>query len=266
MLLRFEASLNGQPFSAIAPEVILRDIAELPSEDDLQTVSRANKEGLRLTMRQRRSLSVRLTFVIRTQDIARRSQIMQDIMAWARSGTILTINTRPGQQLTVTVDKLPTITSALKWTEDCTVTFTAYEKPYWESDTTESATFYLYRDETTGMYGGGNVLRPLGTAGESKVSLSVLNLSGETMNYLHVTCGSTYMELQGISAPAGSMVLIAYDAADMLQIVVDGENAMKTRTAESSDDLLCVPYVDNGIVVTTDCYAQVSASTRGRWL
>nr|MBR4281678.1 hypothetical protein [Clostridia bacterium] len=132
MKMRFDAALDGASFAEIDETVILLDIDEPPAEEDIDLARRAMHPGTRITSRIRRKLSVRLRFVVREYDIARRAWIMDRITAWAAKGGWLTINSRPGQRLRVVPERLPAMGSSLKWTAEIELTLTAYERPYWE--------------------------------------------------------------------------------------------------------------------------------------
>ncbi len=134
MFLRFEAQLNGNKFSDIAPELILRDIVESPAEVDVSKVRYANRPGQRVSSIVRTSLSVRLVYVIRSRDIQRRMEIRDLIVAWAANGGTLKVNTRPGKMLRVICETSPMLESSLRWTQDLSLTLTAYSIPYWQDE------------------------------------------------------------------------------------------------------------------------------------
>ena len=83
MFLRFNATLNGASFADIADEVVLVDVTELPAAKEIETASMAGRHGERVSVNRRTSLTVRLTYVIRTQNIVRRAQLQRLVSKWA---------------------------------------------------------------------------------------------------------------------------------------------------------------------------------------
>lgn len=254
MFLRFDAAMNGQSLAALAPEIIVRDICEQVAEVDATTVRRANRTGQRVSDKFRTALSVRIVYNIRAYDIVRRTQIRDMIADWAGDGGWLTINTRPNQRLYVHVVNPTAVDSALKWTQDLTMTLTAYERPYWEDQlpvsvmTTDTGTLY-----------------PAGTVRDTYVECDVLNIGDSDLTALKLTCGDTHITLEGISVPTGERVVIAYTDDDLLTITAAGVSALGNRTADSSDDLMAYTRKSNVISATGDQSVSAVFTARGRW-
>ena len=129
----FTCALDGQPFHALDDQLILLDIQELPEEADVLTSSLAGGPT-RFQGRCRRSLTIRLQLEIHEYDPPRRKHLCQIINRWAMAGRILTVSDRPGQQLHVRCLHPLSIPSALRWTAPLTLTFAAYERPWWEEE------------------------------------------------------------------------------------------------------------------------------------
>lgn len=255
MFLRFDAALNGVPLSSIAPEIILRDIIDLAPVTDIVTAPRALGDGERETFRRLNTAGVQLTFVIRARDIKRRTQVMQDVLAWAYAGGILTVNTRPGMQMTVRMDQPPVIGSSLMWTQDIALSLVASEKPYWEAEEPTTVTII-----DTG------VLRFAGLLPTSAVEADCTNDGAETLTTVTFSCGGTAITLTELAVPPGGAVSIGYTDTGLMTIMADGATALGNRTAESDDDLLADAYADNAISVTADQPVTAAFHVRGRWL
>ena len=143
MFLRFEATMTGQKFSDIAPELYLIDIIEDPAEMDVTLTRMANKPGERVSAKTRKSLSVRLMYEIHTPDITRRAEIQRLVAKWANGyhgSGLLGVNYRPGKVLAVSCETLPVIDSSLLWTQRLSLTLTAHEVPYWEDEAATTKT------------------------------------------------------------------------------------------------------------------------------
>lgn len=251
----FEAALDGLPLSAIAQEILLLDIDEVEPDEGSHTDSRALHHGERRSEWKRKHLAVKLRMMIRTQNILHRTKIMQDVTQWAARGGWLTINTRPGQRLRVQADKLPTLGSAHKWTREIEITFKAFERPYWEDESLTSVTIT-----------NSGSLRFAGAVSSCPIEVSAVNMGTETLTNVLFNCGTTYIKLDGLELPAGEKVSISYTDDDLMTITAAGTSALSNRTADSDDDLLAEPTMDNEISVTADQPVSATFKARGRWL
>ena len=267
MFLRFEAQLNGRKFSDIAPELILRDIAETPADMDVSTMRFANKPGQRMSSMVRTSLSVRLVYVIRTQDIQRRMEIRDLIMEWAGNGGMLTINTRPGKMLNVVCEYDTALESSLRWTQDLSLTLTAYGFPYW-CDAAETVKVVKSNSTNQGLNSYAGTVYMSGQR-DAYVSVSIHNNGNGAMTKLNITCDETVIKLSGMSLPAGHVVRIYYDN-DVLRIIdntaTPSVSLLSYRTADSNDDLMLPAGMDSIIHVSADQAFDGTISARGVWL
>lgn len=270
----YDAALNGVSIHSLAEEIILRDIVENPVDMDIQSSKRSMHPGTRVTSRIRRKLEIELTCVIYTQDSTRRAEVSSMLAAWANAGGYLTVSTRPGKQLYVRLSKMPAQGSALRWQEDITFTLTAYEKPFWEDENVQFASFDTEWEESSQVYRGSAVLQPDGNAGEVPITVLMETIGETTLTHVKIISGDTGMELVGLdvvgTSNSTSMLNIVYSDDDVLSIAGYGPNgaasAMKNRTAESSDDLLAICREINNVIVFSDAPVHVMMMTRGRWL
>lgn len=254
MLHRFDAMLNGVSFAGLDPAIILTDINEQAPKEDIETASRAIHPGTRLTFRRRRNLSVRLTFVVREYDPARRATLMDKIADWAVDDGWLVLSTRPDQRLYVHADTLPAMGSSLRWTDDIIIAMTAYERPYFEA-----------RWPVVSVISEQGSICPLGTVPEAYVEVDVTNKGAGDLTTLTATCATTRIKLEGLSVPPGEHIRIAYTDKDVLTITAAGVSALANRTADSHDDLIAYTRQSNIITVEADQPVTAEFSARGRW-
>ena len=290
MFLRFEAMMNGAKFSSIAEEVILRDIVEQPATVDTALSRIAGRPGQRLSAQTRTALSVRLVYNIRSRDIARRSAVRDLVAKWARDGGMLEINSRPGKHLYVVADAAPALDSSLKWTQDLSLTLTAYEQPYWEDNDPTVASFATTYDAAFGYAVGFATLDAPGTAMDATVkSVKVVNADGsKAMTNVTVRLSKSsgivgapkrdlksVMNLTGLDIPPRDGVEIFYSSPGPLYakpgILYIRQIKTKTdlfwaRTPDSSDDLLFAPGSRNQVSAQTNVAATVEVNANGWWL
>lgn len=264
MFLRFEATMNGKKISRIAEELILIDIVEDAAEMDVQTSTLAGRDGLYVASRRRKSLSVSLTYVIRTQDIKERRKIMQKVAEWAGNGGKLEINPRPGKYLMVQVDAPPALGSHLKWTEELTLTLTAYDVPYWLADSSHALETAVQDD---GTHADNAVIAVGGDVGNADASLTLVAPTG-TLTALKITCGDTEIEFAGMPDISPVYVSIGLDnGVFFARSLADNKSLLSYRTAESSDALHAECGKDNvPFQVTADTALTGTVTFAERWL
>ena len=231
MMTRYSAWLDGLPLHEIDPTIYILDIQEDPAQVDVSTAPKAGGAGRFVVARRRQTLSVTILFAVREYDVTRRKAIMQEIVAWAKGGKYLSINDRPGQRLRVEVEELPTIQSALRWTQELSITITAYASPFWENDYTDSLT-------TSGTAS----MTVTGDADSAPVDVSV-KPSGGTVT---VKADKSTITLTDVS----DNVEITHGDEGILRMLSNGVSILSHRTPDSSDDLTVTPGRVNDFSVT----------------
>lgn len=222
MMTRYSAWLDGLPLHEIDPAIYILDIQEDPAQVDVSTAAKAGSHGRFMVAQKRQTLSVTILFAIREKDVVARKAIMQKIVGWAKNGKYLSINDRPGQRLRVHADNLPTIPSSLKWTQEISLTLTAYGNPFWESEAEEILTTSATASMTVP-----------GDGYQAYVNATIEPTGGTVTLFVD----GTTMTLQNVS----DLVEISHDDDGILRIVSNGESILSKRTAESDDDLLATP-------------------------
>ena len=245
----FEAMLNGVALSLIADEIVVTDIVEDAPRMDTQTVPLALASGMLRTVNRRQSLSVRIRYVIRTQDVVRRSAVQEMVTAWAAGGGTLMVNTRPEKQLQVVCDTVPAQGSGMKWTDEIEIVLTAYGSPYWEDISPRSIGVSTAWNAARGEYYFVGALKPNGNTQTIPLECA-MECGGDTvLDQLEISCGDTFIKLEGIEAKAGDVISVLYDKNGVLQInkanTAGNVSLLPMRTPASSDDLLATPGVQN---------------------
>lgn len=268
----FEAMLGSVAFSSLSgkeDELVLVDIVEEEAKMDTQTVPLGLKSGMMRTVNRRKSLSVKLKFCIRTQDVERRAALRDAVAAWAAKGGALKTNTRPGKILDVVADVPPALASSGKWTDELELTLTAYEIPYWQSEKMTSVSFFA-QPLDSGGYWIADLINPDGNAGEAELNAMIYHIGTGPLTRMKITCGDTFFEFDGLDIQPDSVITITYESGilsvlDFTQL--EGDNSLlKYRTAESSDDLIATSGVDNQLIIEADQQLKGNIYTRGRWL
>lgn len=265
---RFEVTLNGASMASLADEIIVRDIIEEPADMDVVTVPRGNRPGMRVTQSKRQSLSVRVIYRIRTQDIVRRTEVRDLIATWCAKGGALQINTRPDMRLYVVPAVPPSVNSGLKWEQDLALTLTAYEQPYWEDATPVTVAGKVKRLDS-GECWLADIITPSGNVPYIPATMTIFVVGTTPLTQMKITCDKTMFEFTGMNIAAGGAILIRYDEHDRLHVddfMGGGKSLLKYRTAQSNDDLLFQTGIINNFSISADAEMDIHMQARGLWV
>ncbi len=265
---RFEVTLNGASMASLADEIIVRDIIEEPADMDVVAVPRGERPGMRVTQSKRQSLSVRVIYRIRTQDIVRRTAVRDLIATWCAKGGALQINTRPDVRLYVVPAAPPSVNSGLKWEQDLALTFTAYEQPYWEDITPVAVSGKVARLDS-GECWLANIITPSGNVSHVPATMTIFVTGDSPLTQMTIKCDYTMFEFVGMNVAPGGAILLYYDEHDRLHVddfMGGGASLLKYRTAQSNDDLLFKAGTINNFSISADAEMDIHMQARGRWV
>ena len=269
MLLRFEATNGGAKFSEIADEAILLDIIEQPAETSVQTDRYAGGSGTLASSATRTALKVQLVYVIYTQDPSRWATVHDLVAKWAASASKLTVSTRPGKMLVGKFYTAPARGSALRWTDELTITFIAYEVPYWQ-DENVSVSAFISKGDTVKV-------NCQCTADRVPLELMITNdTSNPITEVLIVVAGQYKMHLKGLNlvtppqeglVEEHALVIDAKDGHTTRIFVTDEQNTsmLHTRTADSVDVLEALTTEPTQVYFWADQSATCWLSCRRWW-
>lgn len=261
MNTRYAVWLDNHGLHDLDETILITDIQEANPRMRITTADNARYEGQRVIRHARQSLSVTVSFLIREYDAARRKALCTQVCAWAANGGWLTTSDRPGQQLQVLCESLPAA-SALHWTEPLSITFTAYEQPYWQDEHP-----ILYPIDVAAGVESTLTLMPQGNAPYAFLEADITNTSPYTMTELSIRAGDTQFHLADAALlPVGEMLCIAYDRHGFLTIRSGSTSMLHARSAASSDDLLMVPGQACEAGVTCSQHAHAVLKARGLYL
>lgn len=257
MITRYRAWMDGTALDEIADSIYITDIVEPETQVEVISLPLAGRSGSRLQSNHRRSKTVLIRLMIREYDVAARKDVLNKVLTWAQ-GEALEINDREDMVLYVRLDNVPQI-SSLKWTETITLSFTAWDVPYWMDK------------EALTLEGSGGSPVTLRFAARGNVSgwvdLTVVNKGTEPVYGLVIQTNNKYFfYLTGLILAPESVLVISHDNAGVLSIEVDGKSAMRKRSDLSADDLMTNVQGWNAVSVFNGKSIEVTARVRGLWL
>ena len=180
MISRYEVTLNGISLASIHPSILITDVSYSPPSYALETFASAKRQGARIRRTYKETAECSVTFAIRAYDIKERQKICQDICRWAKDGGDLRVNDREGQKLQCICGKLPAVGSVRGWTDEMTISFSAYALPYWHEVIPTTLSL-------TGSSGSGTLFVP-GSAPETLVEAVIT--ANAALSSVALTVGS----------------------------------------------------------------------------
>ena len=250
MISRYEAYMNGTALSSIDPSIYVLNIQPGDVKQNIRTNKVANRPGSRIGKTEIDNASVTIFFEIHEYDTVKRQAICQKVRKWAKKG-ILEISDRPGQRLNCVCDTFP-VAKLREWTETLSVSFTAFNPPYWEEKNPVNVS--ISGASSASVYIPGN-------APETLVSAVVT--CGASISSITLSAGSKSLILSEIGASANDKIYVGYDENRILYIKKNSTSILEKRTG---DDELVIPC---GELVNFAVNASASLSTvfsvRGCW-
>ena len=275
----FNVYLNGQSIT-VNGNIIVTDIVEEPVEQEIYKSKKAAGPGQRVSQITRRGLSVRVTYVIRERDPFKRAETLDRVAGWAQNGGTLSVSyrswtevndfgfhvTRRRQLPRVVLTTPPALNSSLKWTQDLTMVFTAYDCPYWEDDKENSVGIRTELDTASGVYTAESEIHTLGTAEKSPVWGVISSDGTDALQSVSVQIGESLFRFSGLGEYNTYFVIIRYNAqTGLLEIAAEnGTSLMAAREAVSTDELYVVPGA-NIVTVMSSTKVDVTLTYKERY-
>lgn len=254
MISRYWATLNGVPLNSISQDILILDIEYESPNITTETHEVAKRQGSRIYRRYIGRNSVTINFAIRAYDIMDRQEICKSIARWAKNGGVLQTSDRKGQRLHCVCDRFPTITSALKWTDTLSVTFSAYALPFWEEISASTLTI-------TGTSKNGSLYVP-GSVDNAMVEASIK--ANSALSNITLKVNDYFITLSGLSVAAGQIIEIAY-SDEMIQSIKVGNTSILNKRS-GSDDLIANCGETNNFSISSNASVTATFKVRGLWI
>lgn len=258
MITRYRAWLDGHALDEIADSIYITDIVEPETQVEVISIPLAGRSGSRLQSNHRRSKTVLIQLMIREYDVAARKAVLRDVLTWAQ-GEVLKINDRDGLVLYVHLDNVPQI-SSLKWTETITLSFTAWDVPYWQSSVLLN---YGANGVTTRTFS----LRVIGAA-LSPLDFTVSNTGTETVTDVTVSVDDqSHVHFTNLELLPGESLVYSHDEHGFLTAKIGEQSVWGKLTDDSNDELMVghLPQIHT-VTVTASAIMTVIISVRRRYL
>lgn len=250
---RYSVALNGVEMASIHQDLYIADIRYNNEQKNDVTFPSANRQGAVYMKNVLAPKVITIVFRLYIYDINLRQTICQAVNKWAMNGGILTTNDRAGQKLSVVPGQNAVIPSAMKWTDDLTISFTA-PFPYWEQSA--AATVTIADSAVHDLLIPGNV--PQAEQGALVDATATLTASTDT---LAIRCDSNVITLNSLAGTTGDVIRFYHDDNRFLHIEKNGTSILGKRSG--ADDLTAKSGGTSIFMVTGP--ASVVFEVRGLW-
>lgn len=251
MISRYAVWLNDVSLAEIDPDIYVADISYTAASPKVESSRLAASDGQYVSRDYIDSAKVAVSFEVHAYSTARRQAIVERIAVWAANGGWLKTSDRAGQKLYVRSSRYPAVNSVMRWTDNLSVEFTAYDFPFWVDEQPNAITLAQGATGNLFVYG----MRPTGA------ELAITAVSA--VSRVEVHAGDSKLILDGISMVSGDVLNVSYtDDHHILEIKQGNTSLLNKRTAASDDDLIVSPGT-NAVSFTADGNATCVLSVKG---
>lgn len=254
MTSRYSATLNNTTLASLDSSIYLLDIQYQPVELQDKAINIAKRHGARLIDRSFGMSSVRILFEIHEYGIDDRQDVCGKIVKWAKNGGVLETNDRSGQYLQCVCTEFPVISSAKNWTDPLSITFTAFEIPFWQGKTAVTKTLTGTSDE--------DLLTVPGNVDGALVEADIT--ANASLSSVALSVNNRTLTLSELNASQSDVIKITYDEKAIQSIKLGNTSLMDKRTGV--DDLLANCGESNLLEISASASVSVEFKIKGLWL
>lgn len=257
MILSRRVALGGVQLDELHERIVIRRVDPGVPYETSDTVDRMGGVGQRVTGQHWETLEVNVTYAIDVpkSNMTLRREIFDAVNSWAIRKGWLTVNWLPNRRFYVDKVVIPGSGDMWEWTNEYTITFRAYNVPFWQDEQPGQA--------VSGIAASGRVWVPVGGNIRSVMDITFRNMSGMTINNFWVQAGGNRITLSSLGLGGSSSIQIHHGTDGLLRITADGVSVYSKYTG--ADDL----YVEPGSVAVdfgADRAGILTAQCYGRWV
>lgn len=259
MRTKITAALNGIELYSLDPAIVMQGVDEGAASWNVNAGNRAGNSGQHVNSIEKKTRDVVIQFAIAEKnDMLRRADVIQRVCAWAANGGDLTVSYRDRQKLRVRCVTMPAVKSLNKWAETYSITFRAFEVPFWESMDAESATMTAGTSKSA-------TLRVKESAG-GKLYFEATNSSGSTVNAVTVSANGKTMTFASLGLANGEKLIGDYDERDIQRLrILNGTTYRSVLDKRTGADDILLKCGSNTVSVTSGSALSWKIWTFGRW-
>jgi hypothetical protein len=255
MILSRRVALGGVQLDEVHEAIVIQSIDPGVPNETINAVESMGGAGQRITGQHWNTLDVQVTYGIDIpkNQLALRRQVFDMVNAWAMRKGWLTINYMENRRMYVDKAVIPGSGDMREWTKEFTITFRAYNVPFWQDEVPAAA--------VSGTAQSGRIYVPVGGNVESVMDATFQNKSGMTIQNVRISAGGNTIQLNGISL-GGSAALTISHGTDGLLKIMKGSTSIYNKYS-GSDDLYVKPgnvavdfTADRAGILTAQCFGR----------
>jgi len=233
MILSRRAALGGVQLDELHEAIVIRSLDPGIVHETTNAVSRMGGTGQRVTGEHFDTLEATVTYAIDLpkRQMEERKAVYDSVIAWANRKGWLTFSHMPNRRLRVDKVVWPGGGDMWDWLNEYTLTFRAYNVPFWQEETPTQAVIDLSA--------GGNVYIDVNGNTGTVLDVTFENRSGMEIPDFSVTAGDSSISLSGMGLGGGQTLMIHHGTDGLLRIQIGNRSVYEKHTG--SDDLYVNP-------------------------
>lgn len=257
MILSKRVALGGVQLDELHDAIVIRSIDPGVTKESVSAVTRMGGFGQRMTGQHWDTLEVSVSYAIDIpkREMALRRQIFDAVNAWALKKGWLTVNWLENRRFYVDKVVLPGSGDMWAWTDEFTITFRAYNVPFWQDA--------LPAQVSSGTAASGSVTVQVGGNVQSVLDVTFQNRSGMTINSFWVQANGNRITLSSLGLGGSSALTINHGTDGLLRIKIGSTSVYQKYTG--ADDLFVNPG-NVGVTFAADRAGTLTVQSYGRWV
>ena len=243
MILSRRVSLAGVQLDSLSNAIVIRRVNCGVPHESVTAVSRMGGAGQRMTSQHWEYMEVAVTYAIDLpkRSLAARRQVFDAVNQWAMKKGWLTTNQMNGRRLYVDKTVFPSSGDMWNWTGEYTVTFRAYNVPFWQDATAATASASSVSSGSVSLAVSGNV--------ETVVDATFKNTSGSTIDSVEISVNGNTLEFTNLGLGNNETLTISHGTDGILRAAIGNTSVLNRRSGD--DDLYVQPgtrtvYIEAG--------------------
>ena len=256
MILSRRVSLGGQQLDELDERIVIRSVNPGVPNEALGATERMGGVGQRLTSQHWNSLDVIVTYAIDVPktDLKTRKEIFDAVNSWALKGGWLKVNYIKNRRLYVDKVIVPGSGDLFNWTNEYTLTFRAYNVPFWTDTTPESVTKQV---------SNGSISIDVPGQVQTVLNATLQNVCGQTISDISIKVGKNTLKFAGINLGGTATLTISHGHDGLLRAKVGDTSVYNKITG--GEDLYADPGV-NTVTIESKRALKVTIEATGRYV
>ena len=233
MILSRRASLGNVMLDELHETILIQKMEPGIAQQSINATDRMGGFGQRVTGEHWSSIDAKVSFTIMLykHDMELRRQVFDTVIAWAKANQWLEFSNMPDRHLYVDKVILPDSGDLFKQEAEYTITFRAYNVPFWQQIKPNTANVKNITEGSTQIEVGGTA--------PSVLDISFRNISGKTIQNISINAAGKRMVLNDVNLGASETLKVTHGTDGLLKITAGSRNVYGIYTGD--DDLLVEP-------------------------